>query len=315
MADPEILHVVFGASGGLGQALVRQLAAQGRRVRAVTRAGGAPVPPGVEVVRADARDKGSARQASAGAGVIYHAVNVPYMQWPEVLPVVMENLIAAATSAEARLVYGDNLYLYGKVEGPLREDLPIKPAGAKGELRARLADSLLGAHRAGKLEAAIGRASDYYGPGSTNTITSLQVIEPVLKGKKAMWIGDLDVPHSFSYTDDVARGLIVLGERPEAAGEAWHIPAGEPLTGRGFIELVCEAAGVEPKYGAYSRGMMRLVSVFSPLVGEVLENLYQFEEPFVLDGGKFEGTFGALQTTPHREGVGETIEWYRDQKA
>jgi nucleoside-diphosphate-sugar epimerase len=265
----------------------------------------------VEVVRADARDKGSARQASAGAGVIYHAVNVPYMQWPEVLPVVMENLIAAATSAGARLVYGDNLYLYGKVEGPLREDLPIKPAGAKGELRARLADSLLGAHRAGKLEAAIGRASDYYGPGSTNTITSLQVIEPVLKGKKAMWIGGLDAPHSFSYTDDVARGLIVLGERAEADGGVWHIPAGEPLTGRQFIELVCEAAGVEPKYGAYSRGMMRLVSLFSPLVGEVLENLYQFEEPFVLDGGKFEGTFGVFEVTPHREGVGETVEWFR----
>ena len=312
MNGSELLHMVFGANGGLGHAVVRQLAEQGKRVRAVTRSGQAAVPPGVELVQADARDPAAARQASAGAGVIYHAINVPYDRWLEVLPAIMENLIAAAASANARLVYGDNLYMYGKVTGPLHEGLPYRPVGKKGQLRAQLADRLIGAHGAGKVQAAIGRASDFVGPAATNTITGLLVIEPILKGKKAMWIGSLDAPHTISYIDDVARGLIVLAENDRAYGEVWHIPASDPLTGRQFIEMVCEHAG-RPScdYGVYKRTVMRLVSVFSPMVREVLENLYQFEQPFVLDGGKFEGAFGPFQTTSHREAIRATIAWYR----
>jgi nucleoside-diphosphate-sugar epimerase len=304
--------MVFGANGGLGHAVVRQLAEQGKRVRAVTRSGQAAAPPGVELAQADARDPAAARQASAGAGVIYHAINVPYDRWLEVLPAIMENLIAAAASANARLVYGDNLYMYGKVTGPLHEGLPYRPVGKKGQLRAQLADRLIAAHREGQVQAAIGRASDFVGPAATNTITGLLVIEPILKGKKAMWIGSLDAPHTISYIDDVARGLIVLAENDRAYGEVWHIPASDPLTGRQFIEMVCEHAG-RPScdYGVYKRTVMRLVSVFSPMVREVLENLYQFEQPFVLDGGKFEGAFGPFQTTSHREAIRATIAWYR----
>jgi nucleoside-diphosphate-sugar epimerase len=312
MNGSELLHMVFGANGGLGHAVVRQLAEQGKRVRAVTRSGQAAVPPGVELVQADARDPAAARQASAGAGVIYHAINVPYDRWLEVLPAIMENLIAAAASANARLVYGDNLYMYGKVTGPLHEGLPYRPVGKKGQLRAQLADRLIAAHREGQVQAAIGRASDFVGPAATNTITGLLVIEPILKGKKAMWIGSLDAPHTISYIDDVARGLIVLAENDRAYGEVWHIPASDPLTGRQFIEMVCEHAG-RPScdYGVYKRTVMRLVSVFSPMVREVLEYLYQFEQPFVLDGGKFEGAFGPFQTTSHREAIRATIAWYR----
>lgn len=313
MNGSEVLHVVFGANGGLGQALVRQLAEQGKRVRAVTRSGQAPAPPAVEPAQADARDQAATRQASAGAGVIFHAVNVPYAHWPEMLPPILENLIAASASANARLVYGDNLYMYGKVDGPLHEDLPNRPVGKKGQVRAGLADRLIAAHEEGRVQAVIGRASDFLGPGATNTITGQLVIEPMLKGKKAMWIGSLDAPHSISYIDDVVRGLILLGERDQAPGQVWHIPASEPLTGRQFIEMTCEQAGQPPAYGVYNRTMMRWVSLFSAMVREVLENLYQFEQPFVLEGSKFERAFGPFETTPHREAIRATIDWYRNR--
>jgi nucleoside-diphosphate-sugar epimerase len=306
--------VFCGAGGGLGLALLRQLAQQGKSVRAVTRSGRAEVPPGVALAQADALDRAAALQASAGAGVIYHAINVPYNQWPERLPPILENLIAAAAATNARLVYGDNLYMYGKVEGPIHADLPNRPAGKKGQLRARLADRLLAAHRQGQVQAVIGRASDFVGPGATNTITSQLVIEPLLKGKKAMWIGSLDAPHSIAYVDDVARGLIVLGERDQAPGQVWIIPAGAPLTGRQFIELACEQAGTQPcNYGVYNRTMLRLVSVFSPMVREVLENLYQFEQPFVVDGSKFEQAFGPFETTHQREALRAMMAWRRSR--
>jgi nucleoside-diphosphate-sugar epimerase len=308
------IHVVFGANGGLGQALIRQLVAQGKRVRAVTRSSQATAQLGIELVQADALDAAAARQAGAGADVIYHVINVPYDKWPDLLPPIMENLITAAAATNARLVYGDNLYMYGKVEGPLHEDLPYNPAGKKGRLRAKLADHLIAEHEQGKVQAVIARSSDYIGPGATNTITSLQVVGPILKGKKAMWIGSLDAPHTISYVDDVARSLIVLAEHDRALGEIWHIPAGEPLTGRQFIEMVCQQAGVQScDYGVYGRPMMRLVSIFSPMVREVLENLYQFEQPFELDATKFERAFGPFQTTPNLEAIAATIDWYRDQ--
>lgn len=309
------IHVIFGANGGLGQALVRQLVEQGKPVRAVTRSGQAAAPPGVELAQADVLDPAAALRASEGADVLYHAINVPYDRWPDLLPPIMDNLIAAAASTNARLVYGDNLYMYGEVDGPLHEGLPYRPAGKKGQLRADLADGLTAAHEQGKIQAVLARSSDYIGPGATNTITSLQVIEPILNAKKAMWIGSLDAPHTFSYVDDVARGLILLAEHDRALGQVWHIPAGEPLTGRQFIELVCEQTGVGScNYGVYSRTMMRLVSLFSPMVREVLENLYQFEQSFVLDATKFAQAFGPFRTTSNPEAIATTIAWYRSRQ-
>lgn len=305
------LQIVFGANGGLGKAVVRGLVAQGKRVRAVTRSGQVEAPNDVEVVKADATDAAAARQACQGGEVVYHCVNVPYTEWPRLLKPIMQNLSEAAAAAGARLVYGDNLYMYGKVNGPLHEGLPYRPVGKKGQIRADLANSLMAEHQAGRVQATIGRASDFIGPGATNTITAELVIAPAVAGKKAMWVGNLDAPHSFSYTDDVARGLAILGEREEALGEVWHIPAGEPLTGRQIIEMVLEEAGQPNRYGVYTRFMMRLVAIFSPLVRETLETLYQFERPFILEASKFQRAFGPFETTPHQETIQKTIEWYR----
>jgi nucleoside-diphosphate-sugar epimerase len=309
----EELHAVFGANGGAGRALVRELAAQGKPVRAVVRSRRAETQPGLEVIVADAMDKEATRNASKGASVIYHAVNVPYNEWEQTLPTIMDNLIEAAASSGARLVYSDNLYMYGKVEGSLHEDLPYQPEGKKGALRAKLANLLLRAHEDGVLQAVIGRSSDFLGPGATNTITGLLVIEPALKGKKAMWIGSLDSFHSLSYINDVARGLIMLGEREEAPGEIWHIPAGEPITGRQFIGMVFAHLGKPPRYGLYRPMMMKLVSVISPMARETQETLYQFAQPFILDSSKFQRAFGPFTPTPHPQAIEETIHWFRER--
>ncbi|MDQ2655166.1 MAG: NAD-dependent epimerase/dehydratase family protein, partial [Chloroflexota bacterium] len=251
------LHVVFGA-GGAGGALVRELAAQGKAVRAVTRSGRADVPAGVEVIAADAADPASTRAACAGVGVVYHAVNVPYPAWPDLLPPVMDSLIAAAGAANATLVYVDNAYAYGPVDRPMTEDMPLSATTKKGRLRARLANTLLAAHRAGTVRAVIGRGSDYFGPGVTNSVAGDRVFPAILSGKKAMWAGSLDQPHTMTYVKDFARVLITLGSRPEAQGQVWHAPAAEPLTGRQFLTLASELAGQPPRPGTYSPLLIRL---------------------------------------------------------
>ena len=309
------LHVVFGASGGVGSALVRELLARGERVRAVSHSGRATFPRGAKVVRADASDAASAREASLGAAVIYHAVNVPYSRWRQKLPLVMDATIEAAAGAGARLVYADNLYMYGKPDGPITEETPHNAASRKGVLRARLADTLVAAHREGKVRATIGRASDLYGPGPLNAVAGERLFKAVLAGEKVMWVGKLDAPHTLTYAGDFAKALITLGEREEALGEVWHAPSPEPITGRKFIELVFDEAGRSPKLGTYSRRAMRLAGLFSRQVREFVEMLYQFEAPFVLDSSKYARAFGDVAPTPYREGVAETLRWHRGARS
>ena len=112
-----------------------------------------------------------------------------------------------------------------------------------------MANDVLEAHRAGRVRVAIGRSSDYYGPRGTASTTGENLFKPAVRGKKTRWLGSLDQPHTLNYLEDMARALATLGERAEADGEVWHLPAAEPLTGRRFLELVFEAAGQRPRIG------------------------------------------------------------------
>jgi nucleoside-diphosphate-sugar epimerase len=304
------LHVVFGAGGGAGGAVVRALAETGQEVRAVTRSGGT-LPAGVEDVRADARDRDAVRRACEEATVVYHCVNVPYGDWEAVLPGIMDALIDGASRAGARLVYCDNLYMYGPVSGPIREDSPARATGAKGRLRIRLADTLLAAHADGRVEATVGRGSDFFGPGAANTVAGMLVFPAVVAGRKAHWLGSLDAPHSLNYIDDFARGLVTLGRADGAPGEVWHLPPGETVTGRAFVERAFAAAGRPPRVGLYRSWMIRLLGIFDRQMRELMEVLYQFEKPFVLDGTKFTAAFGDPGLTPLDEAIERTLAWQR----
>jgi nucleoside-diphosphate-sugar epimerase len=160
-------HVVLGASGGIGSAVVRELAARGVPVRAVTRGGTADVPEGVEQVAADVGTAEGARRACVGATVVYHCAQPAYTKWPELFPPMTQAILDGAAAAGAKLVFADNLYVYGPPDGPMTEQTPQRAQGKKGRTRIEMADAVLGAHADGRLRCTIGRASDYYGPGGT----------------------------------------------------------------------------------------------------------------------------------------------------
>ena len=82
----------------------------------------------------------------------------------------MNATVEAASYAKAKLIYADNLYMYGRVDGLMTEATPYNPTSRKGALRARLADELMSAHKEGTARAAIGRASEFYGPGPLNAV-------------------------------------------------------------------------------------------------------------------------------------------------
>ena len=315
MSSASALHVVLGAAGGTGSAVVGELALRGLPVRAVTRSGAGDVPEGVEQVAADVATPDGARRACAGAAVVYHCAQPPYTEWVELFPRLTRAVLDGAAEAGAKLVFADNLYVYGPPEGPMTEETPQRAQGKKGRVRVEMAAAILRAHGEGRLRCTIGRSSDYYGPRGTGTTVGDNLMKPVLRGKRARWLGSLDKPHTLNYLEDMARALVTLGERQEADGQVWHLPAAEPLTGRQFLALVYESAGLAPKVGVASRPMVRLVGVFNPLVRELNETLYQFERPFVSDASKFQGAFGPFEPTPHRAAVRPTVEWFRRRYA
>src|SRR5919112_2351722 len=314
MTDNDELHVVFG-TGPVGTSVMEALMQRGRcRVRMVNRSGRASVPEGVEVVGGDATDGAFAREASEGASVVYFALNPPYNKWPELFPPLQAGVLEGAASAGAKLVTMENLYMYGPTDGrPLTEDLPYAPNTRKGAVRARMSEELMEAHSSGKVQVAIGRASDYFGPRVLVSAAGEQVFGRAVQGKSAQVAGDPNQPHTYAYAPDVGGGLVILGEREESLGQAWHLPSPETLTTRQFVEMIFEEVGKPARIQAAPKILLRAMGLFNPALREIVEMLYEFEEPFVVDDSRFEREFGE-EATPLREAIQRTVRWYREER-
>jgi nucleoside-diphosphate-sugar epimerase len=308
------LHVVLGASGGLGSAVVQALVGQDKRVRAVFRTSSKGINFGnqVEVVRADIADPYQVGTICEGASVIYHCTNAPYTEWINALPPMMAGVIAGAETSGATVVYGDNLYMYGQVAELIIPDLSNKATGQKGIVRAKLATDLMKAHHSGRIRATIGRASDCFGPRVLNSSMGEVVFKALVEGQTINLIGKLNVPHTYTFVEDFARGLLTLGERKEALGEIWHIPSAETLTTQQFLNLIFAEAKQAVKLRVASPLMLGLLGRVSPILNELKEISYEFEQPFIVDHSKYEQMFGS-NTTPHPEAIQKTLAWFREK--
>jgi nucleoside-diphosphate-sugar epimerase len=304
------LHVVFG-TGPLGLAVARALARRGFRLRLVNRSGkAAGAPSGAEIVAADAYRLEEARAACSGAGVIYQCAAPGYAEWPTFFPPLQRSILEAAAASDARLVVGENLYMYGEASGPLAETLPYAPTTRKGRVRAAMTIELIQAHRAGRVKVAIGRGSDFFGPFVGASAVGDRMFLAALRGEPVDVLGDPEARHSFTYIDDFGEALAILGTHEEAFGRAWHVPNAPAVSNRRYAELVIRAAGSRSSVREVPRWMMRAIGLFSPHVGEMVEMLYEFEKPFVVDDRAFTRTFG-LQATPLASAIEATVEWYR----
>lgn len=305
--------MVFGCSGPIGTALMEELTAAGHEVVGVCRSGESAAPAGVRIEAGDVRDVDSAVRLADGADVVYGCVGIPYSAWIDLWPGIVEGLLAAAEGAEARLVFADNLYCYGAQNRPLREDLPLTDYGRKPTLRAKMARTMLEAHRVGRTRVALLRASDVYGPRVTDAALGERVFPNLLAGKAVQLLGDPEVLHVFTYAPDFARALAVVGAaEDEDYGEAWHVPNAPALTQRQMMDLLGELAGRQVKIRSLRRRTVALLALFSPMLRELKELMHQWELPYRVDHSKWAARFGD-EHTPLEEGLRQTLDWYRSR--
>jgi nucleoside-diphosphate-sugar epimerase len=305
------LHVVFG-TGQVGSALAGHLAGLGVAVRAVSRSRPATLAGGADWRAADVSDPEAATDAAKGASVIYQCVNAPYTQWPELFPPLQRGVLAAAERTGALLVVLENLYGYGPTGGkPMTEDLPLAATTVKGRTRAAMTAELLAAAEAGRVHFAIGRASDFFGPGVTQGSTlGERVFGNALAGRRADFIGNPDLPHTYSYVPDIAAGLATLGTDPRAAGQVWHLPGPPTVTTRALLDLVAGEVGHQVAVRSLPKLAVRALGLVNPLLRELPEMSYEFDQPFVLDTSKYQSAFGAAGT-PLADAIAATVAWYR----
>jgi nucleoside-diphosphate-sugar epimerase len=305
------LHVVFGV-GQVGRALSARLAGLGLAVRAVSRHRPPRLVDGVDWRAADASDPQAANDAAEGAAVIYQCLNAPYTSWPERFPPLQRAVLSAAERQGALLVSLENVYGYGPTGGkPMTEDLPLAATTGKGRTRAAMTQELLSAADAGRVRIAIGRASDFFGAGVTESTLGERVFANALAGKRADFLGNPDLPHSYSYVPDLAAGLATLGTDDRGAEGVWHLPGPETVTTRQILALIAEEVGHPVPVRSMPKLLVRTLGLVNPMMRELAEMAYEFEEPFVLDTSKYQSTFG-VAGTPLAAAITATIAWYRN---
>jgi nucleoside-diphosphate-sugar epimerase len=310
---PDKFSIIFG-TGPLGKAVMKSLLRRGKRVRMVNRSGSANVPAEVEVLAGDANDREFTRQVIKDAEVVFQCAQPAYHEWLEKFPSFQAAILEGAAANGSKFIAAENLYMYGEVSGPIHEDLPYAARTRKGRVRAEMAAVLLEAHRSGKARVAMARGADFYGPEVLGSSLGERAFGAAVKGKAASLIGALDLPHTYTYIQDFGEAMAVLSERDEALGQAWHVPNPPTLTQRELTQLFFDEIGRPAKMSGMGRTMMALGGLFVKEAGEMVEMMYEFEKPFVVDSGKFARAFGDL-ATPHDAAIKTTAAWYREWAA
>lgn len=299
--------VVFGY-GPVGHAVTELLAAQGRTVRVAQRRVPTALPRGARFVACDALDPAQTCAAAAGAAAIVAAVGLPYRGrlWLKQWPRVMTSLVRACEASGARMVFVDNLYLYGPQSAPLREDMPLTRYGRKPRARAEATRIWQRAAADGRARVAALRASDFYGPGVTQSILGASSIGALARGGRAGLAVPPDLPHDFVYVPDFARAVLSLLDAPDDAyGQAWHVPCAPIRSVRALLDLAAKALECELALTVLPPALLPLLGLFSPMLGELAEMRFQWQAPYRVDWSKFAARFWS-DPTPFESGIPAT---------
>lgn len=305
-------HTVLGASGAIGRAVINELKARNLTIRAVERK---PKLQGVVSVSADLLIEKEAIDAIKDSAYVYLCVGLPYSSklWASDWPLLMKNVITACEKAKARLIFLDNVYMYGPAPLPIPfdEGTKQKPTTKKGVVRKQTADLLLKAIAEKRIEAVIGRSADFYGEHAVNTHFYNSFLQNLLIGKAPQVFGPLDVPHTNAYTGDNGRALVMLALDHSTYGQVWHLPVGKAITFTEANAIMNKVVGTNLTISYVPKFIRFMLGLFIPPVGELEEMLYQFQSRYEMSFEKFKKHFPDFKVTPYEEGIKKMAESFK----
>ncbi|HET9370767.1 MAG TPA: NAD-dependent epimerase/dehydratase family protein [Vicinamibacterales bacterium] len=321
--------LVTGAGGFTGSHLVRHLAARGQRVRAMVRTrSSAPAfdRDRVEVVEADLTNRGDVRRAVEGVDVIYNIAaryreaGLSAESYRAVNATAVGHLVEAARSAGARrVVQCSTVGVHGDIEHPpANEDAPIRPGDVyqetkvEGEQVGRDAAARVG------MELVIARPTGIYGPGDRR----LFKIFGKIAQRRFVMLGRGTNYYHVTYIDDLCEGFRLCAEVPAAAGRTYILGGREVPTLRELVDVTASVAGVAPPSlvlpvtpvwlaGALCEAICAPFGISPPLYRRRVDF---FRKSRAFDIARARTELGFDPKVGLREGIGRTLEWYREQR-
>jgi nucleoside-diphosphate-sugar epimerase len=263
-----------------------------------------------ELFTADLLNAQQTADAVKGSKIVYFTAGLPYNSkiWHDQWPIVMQNTIDACELHKAKLVFFDNVYMYGQVKGVMTEETPFNAVSIKGKARGKIANMLLDEIKKGKITAMICRAPEFYGPRNTLSGTNATVFDNIKKGKTLQVLLSDSVLRTLIYTPDAGRATALLGNTPDAYNQTWHLPCdNNRLNLKDFIALCSKVYGKELKYTILKPWLLKIVGLFNPFIKEIIELLYQWEQDYIFDSSKFVKRFPEFRVTPLEEGIEEIL--------
>lgn len=304
------MQTIIGSGGAIGVELAKALTEYTNDIRLVSR-NPKKVNSTDNLFPADVTNFQELEKAVKGSEVVYVTVGFPYSYtiWNEKWPKFIADLIGICQNESCKLVFFDNIYMYGEEHlNGMTEETPINPPSKKGVIRKEIAQMILDGVKAGTLKALIARSADFYGPSIENSsLLTETVFKPLSKGKKANWLGGDNYKHSFTYTVDAAKATAILGNTDAAYGQVWHLPtASNPPNGKQWVEMIAKGLGVKPRYQVASKFMVRILGLFMPIMRETVEMVYQYDRDYVFDSSKFEREFD-FKPTSYEAGIDAVV--------
>lgn len=303
---------IIGAAGAVGRALADELEQRGVRPVAIGRDRAkleSALAHRAEIRAADLGDVEAAARPLGGVTRAVYCVGLPYPEFAR-HPVLMRKALEAARKAGVRrMAVVSSVYSYGRPRAArVSEDHPRKPESRKGRYRREQEDAALAAHQEGEFETLVLHLPDFCGPYASNSLAYM-MLESLMAGRAARWLGDPDAPHEFVYMPDAARVIGEVLARPECFGRRWNLAGAGEISRRRFVELAARQLGAQPRVIATGRLPLWLGGVLNPLLRELVELQYLGETPVLLDDSALPGVLGGIGKTPYDEGVRRMVEW------
>lgn len=302
------MQTILGSGGVIGNNLALALPSYTSEIRLVSRNPKA-VTGKEELVKADLTSAEQVKKAVKGSDVVYLAAGLQYniKTWQEQWPPLMQNVINACKESGSKLVFFDNVYMYGKTTGPMTEETPFNPCSRKGEVRARIATMVLDEIAKGTLTALIARAADFYGPATPNSYLSMMIFENLKKGKSAQLMISKNLKHSLSYTPDAGKATALLGNTASAFNQTWHLPADmNILTGEQIVNIAAQELKMKAKITVLPKIMIQMAGLFNSMIKESSEMLYQYDSDYIFDSAKFDKAF-TFNKVLYAEGIRNSL--------